>query len=150
MKASNYLHTLFEQGCLADSMKVRFVHSVQFEHKGSVHHQPLNMPAVCLGNHIRHLLSIFVIINSHFLHWTGTEEIEINHGVRVKIRSSHTIHFQLPVYEPVCSWGHNICFVMQHPEAPLLYAFQWTQFQAGISAFYCAAFPPRYNLRSLV
>lgn len=120
MKENNNLYTHFEQGCLADSMKVRFVQSVQFEHKGSVHHQPLNITAAFLWNHIRHLLSIFVIISLHLLHWTGTEEIEVNYAFRVKIRSSHMIHFQLPVYEPVWSWGHNICFMMQHPEAPLL------------------------------
>lgn len=33
MKGNNNLHTHFEQGCLADGMKVRFVQSVQFEQR---------------------------------------------------------------------------------------------------------------------
>lgn len=97
MKGNNYLHAHFEQGWLPDGMKVRCVLSVHFRHqkRESSPTQPLNITPVCLWNHIRHLLSIFIIGNSHLLHWTGTEENEENCDIRVKIRSSHTVHFHV-------------------------------------------------------
>jgi len=53
---------------------------------------------------------IFTVGNLHLLHWPGTEKTEENSDTIDK-QLSRCRFPSLPVCEPICFWGHHICFV---------------------------------------
>lgn len=147
-KWNNYLHKHFEQGWLPDGMNVWFVQSVRFgcKKRECSPTQPLSTPAVCLWNHIMHLLSIFIIGNLHQLHGMGIKRL--NKSMALKLRIFHIISI-FPSLRPSLFLRTSMCFVIEHHEAPLYYTVQCISFQGSPDAFCCASFLLRYNLCSL-
>lgn len=96
MKGNNDLTTFWARVITRwQEREVCSVSALWTQKKGVFTYIAIKYPPFCLWNHVRHLLSIFIIGNLHLLHWTGTEEVEENHDIRVKIRSSHNVHFHL-------------------------------------------------------